>query len=228
MINDLLHPILQMSAWQVYLVVGALVFAEDAIMVGFVFPGETAAIFGGVAAAVGHASIAVVVPLVVACAVLGDSTGYLVGDKLGPKILNLRPLRRRRASVHAALELINRRGALTVFVARFTAFLRAVVPGLAGLAGMRYRRFLAANVAGGLVWGAGYSLLGYAVGHAYQTLERVAGDASYAILALVVVGYGALLVVSRRRERRREAQLEAAEGKEAPLRSPSGTPAEDP
>jgi membrane-associated protein len=208
-INNILHPILQMPGWEVYLVVGALVFAEDAIMVGFVFPGETAAIFGGVAAAAGHASIEVIVPLVVCCAILGDSVGYLVGDKAGPKILGFRPLRKRRASVQSALDLVKRRGMLTVFVGRFTAFLRAVVPGLAGMSGLQYRRFLLANAAGGLIWGVGYTMIGYAVGHAYQKIERILGDASYGVLAAVVIGYIALTVWSRRREKRHEAELEA-------------------
>ena len=89
----------------------------------------------------------------VVCAIVGDSVGYFVGHRFGDRLLEAKLLRKRRSALDAATELLRRRGAWTVFVGRFTAFLRAVVPGLAGLSRMHYRTFLIANAAGALVGG---------------------------------------------------------------------------
>ena len=75
------------------------------------------------------------------------------------------------------------------------------MPGLAGTAHMPYRRFLAFNAAGGIVWGAGFTLLGYAAGASYKEVQRYAGRASEVILALVLVLVIVLVVRHRRRER---------------------------
>ena len=164
MIDRLLQPLLSLHGWEAYLLVGLLVFAEAAIMLGFVFPGETAAILGGVLASKGGVDLTGIVAVVVVCAIVGDSVGYAVGDNWGPQLLRLGPLRKRQKGINAALDQLNRRGPAAVFVARFSAFLRAVVPGLAGVSSMRYRTFLWSNAAGGLCWGVLYTLLGYFVG----------------------------------------------------------------
>jgi membrane-associated protein len=201
-----LEGLLTLPPGVVYLVVGALVFAEDAIFVGFVLPGETAAILGGVAASQGHASLAGMLALVVAAAVVGDSVGYEVGKQLGPRILGIPLLRRRAEQLDRARSFLARRGGVAVFLGRFTAFFRAVMPALAGIAHMPYRRFLVFNVAGGLFWGIGVVLLGYLAGNSYDAVERVAGRAAAAVAVVVVV---AALVAWHLRRRRRE--REAAE-----------------
>jgi membrane protein DedA with SNARE-associated domain len=88
-----------------------------------------------------------------------------------------------------------------VLLARFTAFLRAVMPGLAGTVGMPYRRFLAWNAAGGLVWGVSVTMLGYAAGASYRQIENYAG--TFSELILVTIAAAALLwgVRSRRQQR---------------------------
>src|SRR2546425_4684635 len=74
----------------VYGLVGLLVFAEDALFVGFVLPGETAAVLGGVAASRGHAALQVMLAVVVGAAITGDTVGYEIGRHLGPRILRSR------------------------------------------------------------------------------------------------------------------------------------------
>jgi membrane-associated protein len=96
MILNLLNPLLNLHGWEAYALVGALVFAEAGILIGFVFPGETAVILGGVAASRGHIEIAALIVVVVVCAVAGDSVGYLVGQRWGRRLLGVRLLRRRR------------------------------------------------------------------------------------------------------------------------------------
>ena len=199
MISRLLQPLLSLHGWQAYLLVGLLVFAEDAVMLGFVFPGETAAILGGVLASRGGVSLTGIALTVVLCAIVGDSVGYLVGDRWGRQILRLGPLQKREKGIESALDLLSRRGAVAVFVGRFSAFLRAVVPGLSGMSKMPYRVFLPANAAGGICWGLLYVLLGYFVG---ERVEKASGIASDVVLGLIVVVLVVLFVRHRRREKR--------------------------
>ena len=191
----------------VYAVVAALVFGEAALFVGFVLPGETAVLIGGFLASQGRINIAVLCVLVVASAVVGDTVGYAVGARFGTRLLDVRVLRKRRRAIDRALAGLEKNGATYVFLGRFTAFFRAVVPGLAGMSTMRYRRFLVANAAGGLCWGLGYALLGYYVGNGYQ---RVAHYSSYGAVGVLVVVI-ALAVAMHLRRRRRERRDEAAD-----------------
>jgi membrane-associated protein len=177
----------------VYVVVTALVFAEDALFLGFVLPGETAAVLGGVIASRGHVHLALVIVLVVAAAIVGDSVGYELGRQLGSRILRAHILDKRRKNLEDAQKFLRRRGGSAVFLGRFVAFFRAVVPALAGTSHMRYRKFLAFNAAGGLVWGIGFVVLGYAAGGSYKTAEKSVGR----VAVVVVVGVVLLALLLR-------------------------------
>jgi membrane-associated protein len=198
--SSLLERLLTVPAAVVYTVVGLLVFAEDALFVGFVLPGETAAVLGGVAASRGHVQLWAVIVVVVLAAIVGDSVGYEVGRKLGPRILKLRILNRHQRRLDEAQAFLQRRGGSAVFLGRFVAFFRAVMPALAGTARMPYRRFLPFNAAGGLVWGTGFVLLGYLAGNSYVAVERTVGrGGAIAVAAIAVVA----VLVWRIREHRR-------------------------
>jgi membrane-associated protein len=194
-----LDPLVHVSPGLAYVVIFALVFAEAALFVGFVLPGETACLIGGVLCATGRLHLVVLLPLVVVAAIVGDSVGYEVGRLSGPSLLRTRLLRRYTQRIEGAQRTLRERGRWAVFFARFTAFLRAVMPGLAGMSRMPYGRFLVFNAAGGIVWGVGVTLLGYFAGASYNGLAHLLGQIS-ALLAIVVVG-GALIVWWRRRRR---------------------------
>ena len=197
------------SGLAVYAVVGALVFCEDALFFGFVLPGETAAVLGGVVADQGGVSIYWMCAVVVLAAVAGDSVGYEVGRRFGPRILDTRALSGHRERIGRAQELIRKRGPAAVFLGRFIAFFRALMPALAGISRMPYHVFLAFNAAGGLVWGIGFTLLGYFAGNAYKRVESAAGTVAAIVVAVAVV---AALVVWHLRRRRREGRQEQTGG----------------
>ena len=197
--SGLVDRLLGLPGWLVLLITGLVVFAEDALFVGFVLPGETVALLAGVAAKLGHAPLAGVLIVVVVAAVVGDTVGYEVGRHLGPRVLDLPLLERRRERLDAARALLARRGGSAVFLGRWVAFFRAVMPALAGTARMPYGRFLAFNAAGGLAWGVVVVLLGYAAGASYARVEQVVGrDAALVVLAIVVVGLVVWQVIRRR------------------------------
>lgn len=187
-----------------YAIVGALAFGEAAVLLGFVLPGETAVIIGGVLASRGHVSLGVMLVVAVGAAVVGDTVGYQVGRVFGPRLLGIRLLRHRRRGVDAARRFLQRRGGWAVFLGRFTAFFRAMIPGLAGMSEMPYPRFLLANASGGVVWAAGYTLAGYFLGGAYQRVAKLSGRVSTGVVVVVVVVLVGLRIRSGVRERRLE------------------------
>jgi membrane-associated protein len=192
-----------------YVVVALLVFAEDALFIGFVIPGETAAVLGGVVASRGHATYPVIAGTVVIAAIAGDTVGYEVGRFLGPHILNTRLLNKRRRRLDQAQEFLRRRGGAAVFLGRFVAFFRAVTPALAGSARMRYLRFLAFNAAGGLIWGVCFTLLGYLASNSYKAVEKTVGRAAgLLVLGIVLAAFAAWRIRSNLRERRDPARPE--------------------
>ncbi|MGB3763910.1 MAG: DedA family protein [Ornithinimicrobium sp.] len=193
------EQILHLPALWVYLIVGLLVFSEAAIFVGFVLPGETAVLLGGVTAALGHVSLPVLLALVVLSAIIGDSMGFEVGRRYGKRVVNSRLLRKHQARLADAEQFLRKRGGGAVFLARFTAFLRAVMPALSGTSGMRYPTFLLFNVTGGVIWGTGVVLLGFYAGHSYPVVEKALGGTSTVIIAVLVLA--GLLVWHHRRHR---------------------------
>jgi membrane-associated protein len=188
------------AAW-VYVIVAALVFAEDALFIGFLLPGETAAILGGVTVGTHRTNLAAMIAVVVVAAILGDSVGYTIGHRYGVRVLDAGPLARRRERVDRAREFLAHRGGPAVFLGRFVAFLRATMPFLAGTAHMHYRTFLFYNAVGGIVWGVAVVLLGYLAGLSYQMVAARFGEATaIAVAAIAVI----TIVVVRIRRRRRE------------------------
>src|SRR5512139_3113749 len=129
----------------IYGLVAGLVFAEAALFFGFVFPGETAIIVGGVLASQGKLSLSLLLTISIAAAIIGDSVGYEIGRRYGIRLLDTKAMRKHQSKVAKAQELIRRRGAFAVFIGRFTALLRALMPALVGSARLPYGRFLVFN-----------------------------------------------------------------------------------
>lgn len=199
--SSLVERLLNVAPLWVYLVVGLLVFAEDALFVGFVIPGETAAVVGGVAASLGHVNVTLMVVVVVVAAIVGDSVGYEVGKHYGAKLLSHRLLDNRRQHLDKAQDFLAHKGGSAVFLGRFVAFFRAVMPALAGTAQMPYPRFLRWNALGGVVWGAGFVLLGYLAGQSYAKVASEVGRGSAIVVAVLVL---LALIIWRVRRHRHE------------------------
>lgn len=198
-----------LSAVLVYVVVAVLVFGETGLFVGFVLPGETAVVIGGFVASRGHVSIELFCVVVVAAVILGSTLGYAVGMVGGPRLLRLRVLAHRRAAIDRTLERLAQRGATFVFLGRFVAFFRTIVPGLAGMSDMSFLRFTVANVASALIWGPAWALAGYFAGNAYQKVERDSGDVGIALAVLVVAWIAFHWLVARRRRAREDSAATA-------------------
>lgn len=226
LLQTITQEVLSAPTWLVLLVVGTIVFVEDAIFVGFIVPGETVALLGGVAASLGHVPLAAVLIVVIAAAIIGDSVGFEVGRHLGGRVVRLKAFDKHRDRIDSAQDFLGRRGGAAVFLGRWTAFLRAVIPALAGMSKMHYPTFLRWNAAGGIAWGSVVVTAGYLAGQSYAKVEAWLGRG--AGIAVAVIAVVALVVWQVRRHRSENSsapasadKAESAEGADKPSRMPS-------
>jgi membrane protein DedA with SNARE-associated domain len=188
MVHKVVETLLDVPPWIALVIIAGLVFGEAALFFGFVVPGETAVVYGGVLADAGRVSVVLVLAVVLVAAVAGDSVGFEVGRALGPRLVRVPVLRNHREQVERAQAYLRRRGGRAVVMGRFTAFLRAVMPGLAGASRMEYRRFLVFNVIGAVIWATACVLLGFFAAHSLSTITHALGVTSAVIVAFIVVG----------------------------------------
>ena len=187
-----------------YVISGGLAFAEAAILVGMVLPGETALLVAGVFcnAKYGNLNLGVMIAVAVVCAIAGDSVGYEFGKKFGPSLRRSRLGRWVGEHRWGAVDgFIHRHGGKAVLLGRLTALMRALMPSMAGMSGMRYRTFLLWNAAGGVVWAPGCVLLGYAFASALDVVGETLTWAPLGILAVVIVVFVLIHLRKRKRER---------------------------
>jgi membrane protein DedA with SNARE-associated domain len=184
-----------------YVIAGGLCFAEAAVLVGLVLPGETALLVAGVFCAHHKLNLAVMILVAIGSAIAGDSVGFEFGKHYGPAVRGSRlgnwVGERRWATVDGFL---HRHGGKAVLIGRLTALFRALIPSMAGMSGMRYRTFLLWNVIGGLIWAPGCVLLGFAFSKSLDLVGKALTWAPLAVVALAVVVAIGLHVRRRRLE----------------------------
>jgi undecaprenyl-diphosphatase len=197
-VASILDPLLRLHGLAAVLLIFVIPALEASAFLGFVFPGELAVLLGGVLAYQGRVPLWAALVAAILGAVVGDSIGYWVGREWGRSILRGTighlPWSRDHLekNLDRAREYLRRRGARAVVVGRFTTGLRVTVPGLAGMSDMPYGRFLAANAAGGAIWGTAFVLIGYFGGAAWRRVEATASKAGLVVLGAVLVSLVAL------------------------------------
>jgi membrane protein DedA with SNARE-associated domain/membrane-associated phospholipid phosphatase len=203
-----------------YLLVGVLAFLETGAFVGFVAPGETAVIVGGLVAGQGEISLAVLIAIVWACAVAGDTTSFVLGRRLGRDWL-LRHGERLRitdARLKQVERFFDRRGGPTILIGRFIGFVRPLAPFLAGASRMPLRRFLPYDVLGAGLWTATFATLGYVFWHSFDQLTTYVSRGLFAFGTFVAVVALLVWLVRLRRspEMRRRLQAWADQRRDEP------------
>ena len=163
--KELVHLVIGFSGWLVYAALFAIVFAETGLLVGFFLPGDSLLFTLGVFCSTGELSLAVVIPLLIAAAVIGDTTGYFLGRSAGPRVFS-RPKSRLFNPKHLrdTEAFYDKHGGKTLIYARFIPIIRTFAPFVAGVAHMPYTRFISFSVFGGIGWVTFMTLLGYALG----------------------------------------------------------------
>jgi membrane-associated protein len=186
--------------WGGYVVLFAIVFTETGLLVGFFLPGDSLLITAGIVAAAGGLNIWWLNVVLIVAAITGDSIGYAIGVRLGPRLFtrpqsllfNPRHIERTRV-------FYERHGPKTIVIARFVPIVRTFAPVVAGVGQMEYRRFIFYNVAGGIGWVTSMTWAGYGLGRVIPNL----GSYIHLVVGIVIVLSVIPIVIEIVRERRR-------------------------
>ena len=190
-----------LGAWT-YAVVGLAAFLETGAFVGLVAPGETIVMAGGVVAGQGTIALLPLIGVVWACAVLGDTTSFYIGKRLGRSFLERHGPRFKitEARLRQVESYFDRHGGKTILIGRFIGLVRALAPFIAGASGLTYRRFIPFSVVGTGLWATAFCVLGYIFWRSFDQVAHVAGQAIFGFGVTVAVIVGVVVAYRRRRE----------------------------
>lgn len=184
------------------LALGALLaFAESALGLGALVPGELGVLILGASARTPVQALLALVVVTLAAS-LGDHVGYVVGWRYGSRLRTTRVVRR-LGTEHwdRAAVLVRRRGATALVVSRLLPLVRTLMPAAAGAARTRYSRFLAGSFTGSLLWAALWLGAGGLAGQALPTVASTLGRLGWVVLAAIVLTAGLLTLRHRARPR---------------------------
>ncbi|MEU3952320.1 VTT domain-containing protein [Streptomyces achromogenes] len=205
------------SIWGLLLIV----FAESGLLIGFFLPGDSLLFTCGLLITSGDLDFPLwgAIALICVAAILGDQAGYMFGKKVGPSLFN-RPDSRlfKQENVTKAHEFFEKYGPKSLVLARFVPVVRTFTPIIAGVSGMKYRSFLVFNVIGGVLWGAGVTLLGSWLGNIAFVKTNIE-----AILILIVLVSVIPIAIEYLRARGKEKK--AAQARPQPQPVPAQQPA---
>ena len=189
--------------WGGYILLVVIVFSETGLLIGCFLPGDSLLITAGLLASAGHLNIWWLNGLLIAAAIVGDSVGYAIGVRLGPRIFTRqKSLLFNPKHVERTRRFYEKYGPKTIVIARFVPIVRTFAPVLAGVGTMKYRRFLFYNVAGGVGWVVSMSWAGYLLGRTVPNISR-----HIHILVIVVIVLSCVpIAIELYRERKKAAR----------------------
>ena len=151
----------------------AIVFTETGLFVGFFLPGDSLLVTAGIFAATGDLDLWTLNVVLSLAAIFGDTVGYGIGFKSGPMIFTREnSLFFNRKHLVTAKEFYDQYGGFTIFIARFIPIIRTFAPVVAGVGKMKYRRFIAYNVFGGIFWVMSMTFVGYFLGRMVPNIQE--------------------------------------------------------
>jgi membrane-associated protein len=163
----------ELIRWGGYTVLIIIVFAETGLLVGFFLPGDSLLVTAGLLAASGHLDIAWLNAFLIPAAIAGDTVGYWIGAKAGTRLYQReQSFLFRKDHLIWTQNFYDRHGGKTIILARFIPLARTFAPVVAGIGGMRYRRFIAYNVFGGMGWISSMTLLGWGLGRTIPDIDK--------------------------------------------------------
>ena len=176
-----------------------VVYAESGLLIGFVFPGDSLLFTAGymVQQNILHLgslpfNIHIFVAMLFVAAVLGDSTGYAFGHRVGRKLFD-RPNSKffKKKYLVQAENFYEKHGALTIVLARFVPIIRTFAPIVAGTSKMHYRTFLLFNLIGAALWTASFTYLGYFAGAA---LTKAGVNIEVAAIIIILLSISPMII----------------------------------
>jgi len=214
-LDQTLAELAAQHSWVLFVALFLVIFAETGLVVFPLLPGDSLLFLAGTVAAASGIDVHLLVLVLFAAAVAGDSVNYAVGHFLGPKVFNLPPESRlsrwlKPEYLERTHRFYEKYGGFTIIICRFVPIVRTFAPFLAGVGAMTYRRFLSYNVVGAAVWVASLVYAGYLFGNIPWVKENLT------VIVLVIVGVSLLPVVVQWLRERRQGKDQADDASPPP------------
>jgi membrane-associated protein len=159
LMTTLAQPEIMLAA---FIAVSIIVFTETGLLIGFFLPGDSLLVTTGIVAWTSGWPVHWLIPALCVAAILGNSTGYMIGHKAGPRLFyKEKSFFFRKNHLLAAQAFYERHGGKTIVLAQFMPIFRTFAPVVAGIGRMNYRRFLAFNIVGAICWITSMIMIGY-------------------------------------------------------------------
>lgn len=184
----------QYGPW-VYGILFTIIFVETGLVVMPFLPGDSLLFIAGAFAATGALSLPALMVLLTIAAILGNTSNYWIGRKVGPRVFQWENSKFfNRNAFNKAHGFYEKHGAITIIATRFLPFLRTFSPFVAGVANMTHARFQLYNISGGVLWIVSLTVAGYLFGN----IPIIKDNLTLIILALIIIpGLPALYVAVR-------------------------------
>jgi membrane-associated protein len=183
-LDDRLTALAQASPTMFFAVVAAIIFIETGLVVMPFLPGDSLLFVAGAVTAIAGLNIYLLIAVLIAAAVVGDSVNYFIGSKLGLKVFEAPNSRVfKKEYLERTQAFYAKYGAFSIVMGRFVPIVRTFVPFLAGIAQMPYRTFLIYNIVGGVAW---ISSLTYA-GYLFGNIPWVKNNLTLIVIGIVIV-----------------------------------------
>ena len=168
--------------------IGATVFAESGLLIGFFLPGDTLLFGAGILASQSALPLGLLIFVVIIAAIVGDNVGYSIGRRTGKRLFHKKEsILFKPDHLEKAEKFYELHGGKTIIIARFVPMVRTFAPMVAGISKMPRQRFMIFNVIGAIIWGGGVVLLGYALGSRMPWLEEYISLVLLGIIGLSIV-----------------------------------------
>jgi membrane-associated protein len=220
---DLFHRIYDVQGivrWGGLIALVAIIFSETGLLVGFFLPGDSLLVTAGLfctSSSTGEPPLLNIITVnlaVMAAAIVGDTVGYFIGAKSGPRLFTREAsLLFSKKHLLRTKEFYDRHGGKTIIMARFMPFVRTFAPVVAGIGKMDYRRFVSFNIVGGIAWTLSMTLLGFTLGKVYPPITKQIDKVIIVIIAVSLIP-AAVGWLNGRRRSKEPANTKKTEGKE--------------
>ena len=206
-LDQFLGTIIQQFGIWTYLILFLIIFAETGLVVAPFFPGDSLIFVSGALAASNLLNVGLLFVVLALAAIIGDTVNYWIGNFIGPRIFRQKNARFfKKEYLERTHDFYERHGGKTIVLARFIPVIRTFAPFVAGIGKMRYRKFLAYNVIGGIAWVSLFLLAGFYFG----TLQVVKDNLSIVIIAIILISLIPAvteLIHQKRKERKKAVKV---------------------
>lgn len=182
-IDKHLGEIIAQYGYWTYSILFMIIFLETGLVVTPFLPGDSLLFAAGALAATGALDVSVLFVLLAAAAIVGDTVNYWIGNRIGPRAFEQDVRFFKREYLERTQKFYEKHGGKTIFLARFIPIIRTFAPFVAGVGTMRYRKFVAYNIVGALVWTSVFIFAGYFFGN----IPIVRDNFGLVVIAIILI-----------------------------------------